>query len=114
MSEMREANLLKGMLAGVVGGLVAAWTLNWFQKVQAAAEKQITGGKQGQNGGQQSHEDAENATMKMADRISEALQGRHLTKDEKKRRGQWCIMRSARSWERFTARPWRSILLQMR
>jgi putative membrane protein len=87
MSEMREANILKGMLAGAVGGLVASWTMNEFQKVWAAAEKQITGGKQGQNGGQQSNEDAEDATMKTADRISEALQGRHLTKDENKKAG---------------------------
>jgi hypothetical protein len=50
MSEMREANILKGALAGVVGGLVASWTMNQFQKVRSAAEKEITGGKQGQQG----------------------------------------------------------------
>src|ERR1700692_4384624 len=79
-----EANILKGMLAGAVGGLVASWTMNEFQKVWTAAEKQITGGKQGQDGNRQDGEDAEDATMKTADRISQALQGRHLTKDEKK------------------------------
>jgi hypothetical protein len=65
-----EANNLKGMLAGAVAELVASWTMNEFQKVWAAAEKQITGGKQGQQGNQQSEEDAEDATMKTADRIS--------------------------------------------
>jgi putative membrane protein len=82
-----EANLLKGMLAGAVGGLVACWTMNEFQKVWSAADKQINGGKQGQQGEQKGGEDAEDATMKTADRISEALQGRHLTKAEKKKAG---------------------------
>src|SRR6202049_467807 len=87
MSETREANILKGMLAGAVGGLVASWTMNEFQKAWAAAEKQITGGEQGAPGGQNGGKDAEDATMKTADRISEVLQGHHLTRDEKKKAG---------------------------
>jgi putative membrane protein len=87
MSETGEANILKGMLAGAVGGLVASWTMNEFQKAWAAAEKQITSGKQGQQGDQKGGEDAEDATMKTADRISELLQSRHLTRDEKKKAG---------------------------
>jgi putative membrane protein len=87
MSETAEANILKGMLAGAVGGLVASWTMNEFQKAWAAAEKQITGGKQVQQGDQNGGEDADDATMKTADRISELLQGRHLTHDEKKKAG---------------------------
>jgi putative membrane protein len=85
--ETSEANIFKGMLAGAVGGLVASWTMNEFQKVWSAAEKQIAGGKQGQQGGQKNSEDAEDPTMKTADRISEALRGRHLTKAEKKKAG---------------------------
>ena len=76
-----EANIFRWMLAGAVGGLVASWTMNEFQKVWAAAEKQITGGRQDQQGDQKGGEDAEDATMKTADRISELLQGRHLTKE---------------------------------
>jgi len=87
MGETDEAKILKGMLAGAVGGLVASWTMNEFQKVWAAAEKRITGGKQGHDEGQQNTEDAEDATMKTADRISQALQSRHLTGDEKKKAG---------------------------
>jgi hypothetical protein len=87
MGETDEAKILKGMLAGAVGGLVASWTMNEFQKVWAAAEKRITGGKQGQDEGQQNTEDAEDATMKTADRMSQALQGRHLTGEEKKKAG---------------------------
>jgi hypothetical protein len=33
MSETGEANIINGMLAGAVGGLVASWTMNEFQKV---------------------------------------------------------------------------------
>jgi putative membrane protein len=73
-----EANLLK---------LVASWTMNEFQKVLSAAEKQITGGQRGQQGDQKGGEDAEDATMKTANRISELVQGRHLTKAEKKKAG---------------------------
>jgi putative membrane protein len=87
MSGKSEANILKGMLAGAVGGLVASWTMNEFQKAWAAAEKQITGGKRGQQSGQQNGEDAEDATMKTADRISEMVQGRHLTREGKKKAG---------------------------
>jgi hypothetical protein len=82
-----EANIFKGMLAGAVGGLVAAWTMNEFQKAWAAAEKQITGGQQGQQDGEKSGDDTEDATTRTADRISQALQGRHLTRDEKKQAG---------------------------
>jgi putative membrane protein len=85
MSETGEASILKGMLAGAVGGLVGSWTMNELQKAWAAAEKQITGGKQDQQGNH--GEDAEDATMKTADRISEALRGRHLTREEKKTAG---------------------------
>jgi putative membrane protein len=87
MGEKSEPNILKGMLAGAVGGLLASWTMNEFQKAWAAAEKQITAGKRGQQGGQQNGEDAEDATMKIADRISELVQGRHLTREEKKKAG---------------------------
>ena len=87
MSETGEASILKGMLAGAVGGLVASWTMNEFQKAWAAAETQITDGRLGQQGEQKGGEDAQDATMKTADRISELLQGRHLTRDEKKKAG---------------------------
>ena len=50
MSETGEASILKGMLAGAVGGLVASWTMNEFQKAWAAAERQITDGRFGQQG----------------------------------------------------------------
>jgi hypothetical protein len=69
------------------GGLVASWTTNQFQKVWSADKKEITGGKQGQNGGHKSNQNVEDATMKAAGRISQALQGCHLTKADEKKAG---------------------------
>jgi putative membrane protein len=79
---MRERNLVLGTLAGALGGLVASYAMNQFQKVWAAAEKKISGEKQQQGSG-----DAEDATMKTADRISSTFTGHHLTKAEKKKAG---------------------------
>ncbi|HEY2352563.1 MAG TPA: DUF1440 domain-containing protein [Candidatus Acidoferrum sp.] len=78
-----EPNVLKGMLAGAMGGLVASWTMNQFQKVWTTAEERLNGKNH-----QEKQDDAgEDATMKTADRISAALQGRHLTRAEKKQAG---------------------------
>jgi putative membrane protein len=77
----REPNIFKGMLAGALGGLVAAYAMNQFQKVWSAAEEQINGKQK------KKAEEGEDATMKTADRISEAVQGRRLTKAEKEKAG---------------------------
>jgi hypothetical protein len=61
--------------------------MNEFQKAWAAAQRQITDAVLGQQEDQKGGEDAEDATMKTADRISELLQGRHLTRDEKNKAG---------------------------
>jgi uncharacterized membrane protein YagU involved in acid resistance len=50
--------------------------MNEFQKAWAAAEKQITGGQQGQQDGEKSGDDTEDATTR-----------RHLTRAEKKKAG---------------------------
>ena len=82
---MDGQNILKGALAGAVGGLVASFAMNQFQKVWSAAEEKIADGKQKQQNSQKNGEDSEDATMKTADRISQAVQGTHLTKEQKKK-----------------------------
>jgi hypothetical protein len=77
---MSRANIFKGALAGAVGGLVASFAMNQFQKAWSTAEEKITGKKEQQR-------DGEDATMKTADRIASAIQGRHLTKQEKQKAG---------------------------
>ncbi len=79
---MRESNILKGVVAGAIGGLVASWTMNQFQKVWAAAEEKIADGKPKKSGG-----DGDDSTMKTADAIYEAVKGKHLTKAQKEKAG---------------------------
>jgi len=65
----------KGAIAGLAGGLVAAWTMNQFQAAVSALASPDDGG--GQPGG-------DDATMKAASAISMSVINRGLTKDEKR------------------------------
>jgi hypothetical protein len=81
-------DLWKGMLAGMAGGLVASWAMNQFQagvKKISEASQQGQASEQGQNGGQA--EEAEDATMKTAEKVSEVVAYRSLTKEQKKQAG---------------------------
>jgi putative membrane protein len=80
-------DLWKGILAGMAGGLVASWTMNQFQagvKKISEASQQGQASEQGQNSGQQESEDA---TMKVAETISETVADKKLTKEQKKKAG---------------------------
>lgn len=76
---MAEKHLLRGVLAGVAGGLAASWVMNEFSAtlgtklsdaIETPEEKQQLAAMS----------DGEDATMKAADRIVEAVTGgRHLT-----------------------------------
>jgi putative membrane protein len=78
---MRKENIAAGIIAGAVGGLVASWAMNEFQKLWSVAEEQLSGPQK------KKAEEGEDATQKVADQISEAVQGRKLTKSEKKKAG---------------------------
>ena len=100
-NQKRESNILKGALAGFVGGLVASWTMNQFQsalsRVMEGVEKphgaqslKPAGGEQGINEMRREPEDdeeQEDATEKIAEAISENIFERHLKKDEKETAG---------------------------
>ena len=76
---MSEKNILRGVLAGVVGGLAASWVMNEFSATvgEKLAETVETPEEQQQLKAQS---DGEDATMKAADRIAETVTGgRHLT-----------------------------------
>jgi putative membrane protein len=76
---MAGKHIVRGVLAGVAGGLAAAWMMNEFSStvgqklsdaVETPAEKQEL----------QQQSDGEDATMKMADKIVETVTGgQHLT-----------------------------------
>ena len=91
-----EANVLKGVVAGLAGGLIASWTMNQFQaawtklagddqKPHGAQSMQPSDGSTGDQSQDMSEQD--NATVETAKIISEHLFGHELQEDEKKPAG---------------------------
>jgi putative membrane protein len=92
-----EGDVLKGLAAGLAGGLIASWTMNRFQDVwnefarspsspdesQPVAEGQESG-RSPQQTQKKSDEEQDDATVKTASAISESLFDHKLTKSEKK------------------------------
>jgi len=73
----KKDGLSEGLIAGVIGGLVASWIMPRFQSLTAHAF-----------GDTHPHEgQGEDATVKTAQRISSALLGRELSAEEKKTAG---------------------------
>jgi len=98
----RETNVLKGALAGFIGGLVASWTMNQFQsalsrvvegveKSHGAQSLKPEGGEEGiramRREPEADDEEQEDATEKIAEAISENIFGRELDKSEKETAG---------------------------
>ena len=84
---MSERHGVRGVLAGVAGGLVASWVMNQFmggpgKKLTEAVQTPEENRKQAQ------HADDEDATMKAADAIVNTVTGgRHLSRKEKETDG---------------------------
>jgi len=77
-------DLVKGLAAGLIGGLVASWTMNQFQALTTKLAEEMEksqGGKKDQPGKQ---EEGDDATVKAASEISEGVFDHKLTKSEKK------------------------------
>ena len=84
----------KGLAAGLIGGLVASWTMNRFQDVWGALSEddEKSQGEQssqqgpgdGGTGQQQTGEEQDDATVRTASAISEGIFDHELTKGEKK------------------------------
>lgn len=71
-----SSDVLKGLAAGVIGGLVAAWTMSQFQNLLSKMSEESRG--QSESSGND-----EPATVKVAEAISEGALGHELTKSEK-------------------------------
>ena len=91
-----DSNLLKGMVAGLAGGLLASWTMNQFQaawtriaegteKSHGAQSMQPSEGSQGEQG--QDTGDQDDATVKTARAISKNVFGHELQESEKETAG---------------------------
>jgi putative membrane protein len=80
-----EGDVLKGLAAGLLGGLVASWTMNRFQDVwMKLAGSPSSGAESQQQAQKKSDEEQDDATVKTASAISEGIFDHKLTKSEKK------------------------------
>jgi len=84
----KQKSLWRGVLAGIAGGLAAAWMMNKFmagpgQELQQAVQSDE------ENRQQQAHsgEPKEDATMKAAEDIVHTATGRHLSYPEEQKAG---------------------------
>jgi len=91
-----DSNILKGMVAGLAGGLIASWTMNQFQaawtriaegteKSHGAQSMQPSEGSQGEQGQDTGEQD--DATVKTARAISKNVFGHELQESEKETAG---------------------------
>ncbi len=81
-----EGKLLKGLVAGVIGGLVASVAMNQFQTLwsKLAEEAEQSQGKKKKKKSQEEEDGGGDATVKAAAAISEGLFDHELTKSEEK------------------------------
>jgi putative membrane protein len=93
-----EVNVWKGIAAGLIGGLVASWTMNQFQAAWSKAAEgfekphgaQSMQRSEGPKPGQTSEENKDNqddVTIKAAKAISEGIFGHELKETEKQAAG---------------------------
>jgi len=101
----QESNVLKGMAAGIVGGLVASWTMNQFQSLlsKLATGEERPHGAQSQQQESPEHGIAEalqergvdaeddNAAIRAANVVSEFVLDHRMTKSEKELGGLFCV-----------------------
>lgn len=79
-----NGNVLKGLAAGLIGGLVATWVMTQFQ----SGVSQIAEALNDEDKKKKEKEDSsENATVKTAEAISENVFGHKLKKSEKEQAG---------------------------
>jgi uncharacterized membrane protein YagU involved in acid resistance len=80
MWKRKKHSTWKGLVAGLAGGLAASYVMNQFQAV---------GGKisQARNGGKPPKQNGQNATEKVAERVSKGIFHRRLNDGQKKRAG---------------------------
>lgn len=100
-TRQHEGDVLKGLAAGIIGGLVASWTMNQFQALLselAAGEERPHGAQSMQQGTPQqgvgrelqergSDDEKDNAAVRTANAISEIVFDHRLTKSEKESGG---------------------------
>jgi putative membrane protein len=85
-AKQREGNVLKGLVAGLIGGLIASWTMNRFQDMWVKLADHQDGSDQSSKPEPQesNKEEQDDTTVRTASAISEGLFDHKLTESEKK------------------------------
>jgi hypothetical protein len=96
-SRSNDLNLVKGTVAGLIGGLVASWTMNQFQAAWSKAAEGFekphgAQSMQPSQGGEpaestENKEEQDDATVKTAKAVSEGVFGHKLKESEEKPAG---------------------------
>lgn len=90
---MAERHVASGVLAGMIGGLVASWMMNEFiagpgVALRHAVQTDAENAEEAQEAKQTEGQPHEDATMKVADRlVSAATGGKHLSWEQKEKGG---------------------------
>ena len=84
----KQQSLWRGVLAGMAGGLAAAWIMNEFMSGLGPSLQEAVQSDE-ETRAQQAHRDEpkEDATMKAADALSEIATGEHLSQPQKEKGG---------------------------
>jgi putative membrane protein len=81
-SSEREDAVALGIVAGIMGGLVASWAMERFQKALGKISEEM-GGADGGGGQQHRQPQSEPATYKAADALAEAVTGEDVPREYK-------------------------------
>jgi hypothetical protein len=81
-SSTENHTVAKNVVAGVIGGLVAAWTMEHFQRALERVSEQM-GGAPGGGGQQHRKPQSEPATYEAADAIAETFTGAEVPRQYK-------------------------------
>lgn len=78
-------DVLRGLAAGLIGGLVASWTMNQFQTLTSKLAEELDKSQGGQKKKEEPQKkEGDDATVRAASAISENVFNHKLTKGEKK------------------------------
>lgn len=83
-AKRREGNALKGLVAGLIGGLIASWTMNRFQDVWVKLAESSDQNSRPDDNLSNRAEEQDDTTVRTASAISEGLFDHKLTEAEKK------------------------------
>ncbi|MFN2492593.1 MAG: hypothetical protein ABR501_06900 [Pyrinomonadaceae bacterium] len=117
-NDRSEASVAKGLIAGLIGGVVASWTMNEFQaawtkategfeKPHGAQSMQPSEGQKPDQGSPQDKESQDDATVKAARAISKGVFGHDLRESERRQQARQSITLLAPQPAYYTA-PLRS------